>query len=91
MTDLTKKKDKPNNIKDWQDHHEKAFQTLKNRLTSSPILRLPVFREGVSFILGRDASDTGLGAALLQEFEVKANFLLLTQAGNWYIERRIIQ
>ena len=45
LTDLTKKH-KPNSIKDWQDHHERAFETLKNRLTSSPILRLPVFSGG---------------------------------------------
>ena len=25
----------PNNIKDWQDHHGKPIQTLKNRLTSA--------------------------------------------------------
>ena len=68
LTDL-KKKDRPNNIKDWQDHYEKAFQTLKNRLTSSPVLRLPIFQNGVPFILRTDASDTGIGAALLQEFE----------------------
>ena len=50
LTDLTKK-DKPNNIKDWQDHHEKAFQTLKNRLTSDPILLYLCFRtESRSFL-----------------------------------------
>ena len=42
LTDLTKKY-RPNSIIDLQDKHEKAFQTLKTRLTSSPILRLPVF------------------------------------------------
>ena len=42
LTDLTKK-DRPNSIKDWQDKHEKAFQTLKTRLTSSPILRFLFF------------------------------------------------
>ena len=73
MTDLTKK-DKPNNIKDWQDHHEKASQTLKNRLTSDPILRLPVFQNGVPFILRTDPSETGLGAVLLQEFEGEGKF-----------------
>ena len=45
LTDLTKR-DRPNSIRDWRDQHEKAFQTLKNRLTSSPILRLPVFQNG---------------------------------------------
>ena len=68
LTDLTKK-NKPNSIKDGQDHHKRAFQTLKNRLTSSPILRLPVFQEGQPFVLWTDASDIGLGAVLLQDFE----------------------
>ena len=68
MTDLTKK-NRPNSIKDWQDHHERAFQTLKNRLTSSPILRLPVFEEGKPFVLRTDASDIGLGVVLLQDCE----------------------
>ena len=68
MTDLTKT-NKPNCIKDWQGHHERAFQTLKNRLTSSPILRLPVFQEDKPFVLRTDASDIGIGAVLLQDFE----------------------
>ena len=38
LTDITKK-NKPNSIKDWQDYHERAFKTVRNRLTSSPILR----------------------------------------------------
>ena len=68
LTDLTKK-DRSNRIVDWLSHHERAFQTLKSRLTSSPILRLPVFNEGKPFILRSDASDIGIGAVLLQEFE----------------------
>ena len=68
LTDLTKKNN-PNSIKDWQDHHIRAFQTLKNRLTSSPILRLPVYQEGKLFVPRTDASDIGLGAVLLQDFE----------------------
>ena len=60
---------RPNRIKDWLGNHERAFQTLKSRLTSSPILRLPVFNEGKPFILRSDASDIGIGAVLLQEFE----------------------
>lgn len=35
--------DKRNSIKDWRNHHEKAFQTLNKRLTSSPFLRVPGF------------------------------------------------
>ena len=68
LTDLTKK-DRPNSIKDWQDKHEKAFQNLKTRLTSSPILCLPVFRDEILFVLRTDALDVGVGAVLLQEFE----------------------
>ena len=68
LTDLTKE-DRPNSIRDWQDKHEKAFQTLKTRLESSPILRLPVFRDEIPFVLRTDASDVGVGAVLLQEFE----------------------
>ena len=68
LTDLAKK-NKPNSIKDLQDHHKRAFQTLKNRLTSSPILRLPVFQEGKRFVLRTDASDIGLGAVVLQDCE----------------------
>lgn len=68
LTDLTKK-DRPNSIKDWQDQHEKVFQSLKNRLTSSPFLRLPVFHEVNPFVLRTDASDVGLGTVLLQKFE----------------------
>ena len=59
----------PNSIKDLQDKHEKAFQTLKTRLTSSPILCLPVFHDEIPFVLQTDASDVGVGAVLLQEFE----------------------
>ena len=68
LTDLTKK-DCPNRLKDWLSHHEKAFQTLKSRLISSPILRLPVLNERKPFILRSDTSDIRIGAVLLQEFE----------------------
>ena len=65
LTDLTKK-GRPNQV-DWQDEHERAFKTLKDMLTRSPILRLPDFDK--EFILQTDASDSGVGAALLQRFE----------------------
>ena len=41
-----------------------AFDTLKLRLSSSPILLLPDPQK--SFILRTDASDVGVGAVLLQ-------------------------
>ena len=68
LTYLTKR-DRRNSIRDWQDQPEKAFQTLKNRLTSSPILRLPVFQNGTPFVLRTNASDVGIGAVLPQEIE----------------------
>ena len=65
LTDLTKK-GASNNIK-WEKTHERAFTTLKDRLTKSPILRLPDFEK--DFMVQTDASDVGIGVVLLQEFE----------------------
>lgn len=63
LTDRTKKGE-PNKVR-WQDSQEMAFQTLKSKLTSSPILKLPEVNE--PFILRTDASDIGIAAVLLQE------------------------
>ena len=63
LTDLTKKR-MPNAI-EWTDSQEKAFRTLKTRLTSMPILKLPDPEK--TFWLRTDASDVGLGGVLLQE------------------------
>ena len=65
LTDLTKKKQP--NIVQWGEPQEKAFVTLKNHLTSKPILHLPNLKK--PFCLRTDASDTGLGAVLLQEHD----------------------
>ena len=65
LTDLTKK-GKPNKVS-WEESHENAFQALKRCLVGPPILRLPQFDK--PFILRTDASDTGLGAILLQGTE----------------------
>jgi len=62
LTDMTKKLE-PSTVV-WSDAAETAFQTLKERLTSSPILRLPDLE--ADFVLRTDASDAGLGAVLLQ-------------------------
>ena len=63
MTDCTKK-GRPNKVK-WGDNDDRTFQTLKAKLTSSPILHLPDLKK--EFILRTDASDKGLGAVLMQE------------------------
>lgn len=46
---------------------ELAFQTLNSRICSAPILHFPDLNK--TFMLRTDASDTGLGAVLLQEFD----------------------
>lgn len=63
LSDLTRK-GKPNKV-EWENAQETAFTTLKARLASSPILKLPDV--GKSFILRTDASDVGVGAVLLQK------------------------
>ena len=48
----------------WSKECEEAFKTLKNKLTTAPVLAYPEF--GALFILDTDASDVGLGAVLSQ-------------------------
>ena len=62
LTDLTKK-DAPSKVR-WGDAQESAFQTLKERVSRFPILRLPDGEK--EFVLRTDASDVGIGAVLLQ-------------------------
>ena len=65
LTDLTKK-GKPMKVR-WEPEHEKAFQSLIQVLGKSPILCLPDFEK--EFIVRTDASETGIGAVLLQDYE----------------------
>ncbi|GJZ35944.1 putative reverse transcriptase domain-containing protein, partial [Tanacetum coccineum] len=66
MTKLTQK-----GIKfDWGDKEENAFQLIKQKLCSAPILALPEGSE--DFVVYCDASHKGLGAVLMQR-EGKAN------------------
>nr|GFB07080.1 putative reverse transcriptase domain-containing protein [Tanacetum cinerariifolium] len=64
MTKLTQKKIKF----EWGDKQEAAFQLLKQKLYSAPILALPKGRE--DFIVYCDASNKGLGAVLMQREKV---------------------
>ncbi|GJX50800.1 reverse transcriptase domain-containing protein [Tanacetum coccineum] len=60
MTKLTQK-----NVKfDWSEKAEAAFQLLKQKLCSAPILALPEGSE--NFVVYCDASRKGLGAFLMQ-------------------------
>ncbi|GJW88765.1 putative reverse transcriptase domain-containing protein [Tanacetum coccineum] len=66
MTKLTQK-----NVKfDWSEKAEAAFQLLKQKLCSAPILALPEGSE--NFVVYCDASRKGLGAVLMQRKKVIA-------------------
>ena len=64
LSDLTKK-GQPSKVR-WGPEQETAFRLLINQLSQSPILCLPNFE--MDFILQTDASETGIGAVLLQEY-----------------------
>ncbi|GJR42680.1 putative reverse transcriptase domain-containing protein [Tanacetum coccineum] len=66
MTKLTQKKVKF----EWGDKQEAAFQLLKQKLCSAPILALPEGSE--DFIAYCDASKKGLGTVLMQREKVIA-------------------
>ncbi|GJS91683.1 putative reverse transcriptase domain-containing protein [Tanacetum coccineum] len=66
MTKLTQK-----NVKyEWGENEEAAFQLLKQKLCSAPILSLPKGSE--IFVVYCDASHKGLGAVLMQKEKVIA-------------------
>ena len=66
MTRLTRKEVKF----EWDDRCEEAFQELKRRLTSAPILIVP--DRGQGYIVYCDASRAGLGCILMQSGRVVA-------------------
>ena len=66
MTRLTQKEVKF----DWDDRCEEAFQELKRRLTTAPILIVP--DKGQGYTVYCDASRAGLGCVLMQSERVVA-------------------
>ncbi|XP_031131817.1 uncharacterized protein LOC116033199 [Ipomoea triloba] len=60
LTNLLKKSTKYK----WEEECEQAFQELKKRLTTAPVLTLPMGTEG--YELYTDASHKGLGCVLMQ-------------------------
>ena len=64
MTRLTRKEVKF----EWDDRCEEAFQELKRRLTSAPILIVP--NRGRGYTVYCDASRAGLGCVLMQSGRV---------------------
>ena len=61
MTKLTRKGEKF----EWNDACERAFQELKRKLTTTPVLAIP--RSGEKYSIYSDASHSGLGCVLMQE------------------------
>uniref|UniRef100_H3ACW4 Gypsy retrotransposon integrase-like protein 1 n=1 Tax=Latimeria chalumnae TaxID=7897 RepID=H3ACW4_LATCH len=61
----------------WDEHCSTAFQQLKESLTSTPVLTLPDFRK--PFTVHTNASDTGLGAVLMQQ-EAKGHETVIAYA-----------
>ena len=55
---------------EWNDRCEKAFQELKRRLTSAPILIVP--KRGHGYTVYCDASKAGLGCFLMQSSRMVA-------------------
>ncbi|XP_073046026.1 uncharacterized protein [Primulina eburnea] len=66
LTRLTQKNSKFT----WSEDCEKSFQTLKEKLASTPVLILPA--ENKDFTIYSDASKDGLGCVLIQEGRVIA-------------------
>ncbi|XP_073024398.1 uncharacterized protein [Primulina eburnea] len=66
LTKLTQKNSKFT----WSEDCEKSFQTLKEKLASTPVLILPA--ENKDFTIYSDASKDGLGCVLMQEGRVIA-------------------
>jgi hypothetical protein len=49
---------------EWGSKHTLAFNTLKHKMTSTPVLALPNFNQ--PFTVEADASESGIGAVLMQ-------------------------
>ena len=67
LSDLTRK-GQPNKV-EWGEAQEKAYQSIKAILTTEPVLRLP--DPGKTYFLQTDASDSGIGAVLMQKHDGK--------------------
>jgi transposase InsO family protein len=80
-----KKKQKIDITWKWNEEHDRAFQHLKNLLTSPPILGYPDF--SAPFELHIDASTDGLGAVLNQQQDGQMRVLAFASRGLSKTER----
>lgn len=71
----------------WDEGCEQAFRSLKERLTSAPVLAYADFKK--PFILEVDASHGGLGAVLSQEHEGKVRPVAFASRGLRTAERNM--
>ena len=71
----------------WSESHEEAFLTLKEKLTTTPVLAYPDFSS--SFILETDASSQGFGAILSQVQNGKQRVIAYASRGLRDSERKI--
>ena len=58
----------------WGSNHQEAFEKLKKCIVSAPVLKPPDFAK--PFVVQSDASDAGIGAALLQNHQGKLHPIL---------------
>ncbi|XP_041365121.1 uncharacterized protein LOC121380393 [Gigantopelta aegis] len=65
LTDMTK--NSQTKVLQWTEGTTAAFKTLKEKMSSAPVLKLP--KLGEHFTIRTDASGNGLGAVLMQESE----------------------
>jgi hypothetical protein len=54
----------------WSEQCEQSFQTLKEKLTTAPVLAMP--ETGKDYTVYCNASNNGLGCAIMQDQEVIA-------------------
>ncbi|KAK7925153.1 hypothetical protein WMY93_007463 [Mugilogobius chulae] len=71
----------------WTEVCDSAFQTLKTKLTTAPVLAYANFQK--PFILDVDASHNGLGAVLSQECEGKVRPIAFASRGLRKTERNM--
>lgn len=74
-------------LEQWTEVCEHAFQTLKSKLVSAPVLAYADFKK--SFILEVDASHNGLGAVLSQEQDGKVRPIAYASRGLRKAERNM--
>nr|GEV17834.1 hypothetical protein [Tanacetum cinerariifolium] len=85
MTKLTQK-----NVKfDWGEKEEAAFQLIKQKLCSAPILALP--KGSKNFIVYCDASHKGLGDVLMQNEKKKVHRIYRPQEFTTYLRSKRVE